>query len=804
MTAPVFANKGTALNGSTISQTAYGNGLWVAVGGAGRLAYTADNWTTKEVYVASPFTTAQTIHALAYGDGAWVIAGVAGVCASSTTAASGSWTTRTSGFDTSTILGVGHGNGVWILVGTSGKVARSTDLAAGFTIVSLPGSPTTQLNAVRYADGVWVIVGNTGSIWTSDDDGETWTARTSGFGTTHIKAVAHTAGTWVVVGNVNKIGHSANGTSWTQILGAHRGWDINGVAGGLNQFASVGNGGRYGYSTNGQLWDEEPDIGGLTTIQHAAYGDSLMSISYGTSVWTATVETLTATPTADIDVPVDVTVSGAAATMPQATILAAVAIITGAVAIATITADVSIEADARGRVGTMNLLDGLETYLPLDSFTLAGTLKRPTPDAHGEYAAFGYAVGGSDMPELNPTPLVSGSARFCLPDVAQSECSLRQVTVEAFPSIGEGDFSVSLWHYRTAKQSGDTSHPLIHNREDRPLSNGNFVRLYIRPIDGEYRLDLTLAGTTTLFSQGTQVLPGNEWVHYAIVRRNNEVRVFVNGVVDIDVTPPAGALGVAGATWQFGRWSQTSPSFSTTTWGWMDEIGIWLRALYDDEVDRLYASGAGIGYPFDTIADIAADVGVLTASRGLFDYRDVFSAQSPWRFRATVTGAPDSLSDIDVPISSWQATLNLGDSASFLQIVVPALPELISSIAARPNGMIVLRSEKTTPTEVSFIEEIARTPIGNMMLSRGASNASIVLNGYTNDIITGEGVRVLRNVMTESVFSGQRRMRAQFDPLVRPGVTVQFEATTMPAQWVSYYATGAGQAYMEIGERDNG
>ena len=109
---------------SAISSVAYGNGVWVAVGDAGRLRTSTDNavtWNTQ----TSNFGTS-IIVSVAYSNGVWVAGGSGGPLRTSTNDAV-TWNTRTTNFGTSTIFSVAYGNGVWVAGGGLGTLRTSTE-----------------------------------------------------------------------------------------------------------------------------------------------------------------------------------------------------------------------------------------------------------------------------------------------------------------------------------------------------------------------------------------------------------------------------------------------------------------------------------------------------------------------------------------------------------------------------------------------------------------------------------------------------------------------------------------------------
>jgi hypothetical protein len=133
-------------------------------------SYTTDGLTT--------FLTNSGIssNAATFGNGIYVLGNTSGAMRTSTSLNS-AWTTRTSGFGTSSINALTYGNGIYVAGGAGGTMTTSTDAVTWNAVTSNFG--TSAINALTYGNGVYVAVGAGGTITTSTD-ASTWTTRTSG------------------------------------------------------------------------------------------------------------------------------------------------------------------------------------------------------------------------------------------------------------------------------------------------------------------------------------------------------------------------------------------------------------------------------------------------------------------------------------------------------------------------------------------------------------------------------------------------------------------------------------------------
>ena len=176
------------------------------------------------------------------------------------------------------IYAMGAHPGTVIGAGSSGIIRKT----AGGRDAWLP-RPTTQTTNVWRAcfyaawlgtRGRWVLVGDGGSIATSDDDGDTWTARTSGT-TDKLNCVGGTAAGGLQIGTDNAGGvhlTSADGITWATVsdlasTGRLTGFAVNGTT-----FVFTGVSGKIAYSTNsGSTWTQKGSGVGATSFISCAY-----------------------------------------------------------------------------------------------------------------------------------------------------------------------------------------------------------------------------------------------------------------------------------------------------------------------------------------------------------------------------------------------------------------------------------------------------------------------------------------------------------------------------------------------------
>lgn len=287
------------------NSVAYGNGLWVAVGGNGgntsiKNVSTSTNGIT---WSGQNYAGINNISGVAYGknssgNGVWII------CGQSTIATSPNGTSWTACASTGGIGNPvrnvafgkdGAGADLWIAVGSNSQttIARSTDGGNTWAACATKGGINHTATSAAYGKngagaGLWVAVGYGGSAGSGNSiayssDGDTWypytNAQVDGF-TGQMNDVAYGkddlgAGLWVITGSATTsgymIGTSPDGINWTKRLvnapfSNNSGQSVAYGQDALGNWLWVaGNAGNaFAKSTNGTAWTSVTSNGGLT------------------------------------------------------------------------------------------------------------------------------------------------------------------------------------------------------------------------------------------------------------------------------------------------------------------------------------------------------------------------------------------------------------------------------------------------------------------------------------------------------------------------------------------------------------
>lgn len=169
-------------------------------------------------------------------------------------------------------------------------------------------------------------------------------------------------------------------------------------------------------------------------------------------------------------------------------------------------------------------------------------------------------------------------------------------------------------------------------------------------------------------------------------------------------------------------------------------------------------------------------------------------------YALVLTGAANGVSDVRLPMSSWQAT-NQRDRAVYLRAVVPAATDHLDEIDARSNGELVVyrgaRYEDGTTDEL----EMLRVPLEQATVDRGPRRETASLSGYgaPSPSRSPGTQRTLAGVRTLSTGNGTRS-RSDVDWLLRPGNTAVAEGELYEVDYINYYCTPTDE-YMDVGTR---
>ena len=214
----------------------------------------------------------------------------------------------------------------------------------------------------------------------------------------------------------------------------------------------------------------------------------------------------------------------------------------------------------------MALTDSLVSYYKLDSNSSDSVGSNNGTDTAISYANAG--IIGNDA-TLNGTSsrITSGTTGF---------------------PTGSSAGTISLWVKVAAQPSTSQMYLYMYGA----FSNNACRILYYGDSGGTKSIGF--AGYNADISYNTTLTTGS-WFHIVGVYDGTNSSLYLNGT--LVVGPTAKTFNTSsGSTAIFG----STPTPTSYLNGYLDEVGIWSRALTSTEITTLYNAGAGVQYPFTT------------------------------------------------------------------------------------------------------------------------------------------------------------------------------------------------------------
>lgn len=164
---------------------------------------------------------------------------------------------------------------------------------------------------------------------------------------------------------------------------------------------------------------------------------------------------------------------------------------------------------------------------------------------------------------------------------------------------------------------------------------------------------------------------------------------------------------------------------------------------------------------------------------------------------------------IDLPISSWQSTLQAGERSSYLQVVVPAADQYMDEVNFLTGPVfsdpaeIRVYEKRTYSDGLSREVEMGRVQLQEKSLQKGPQRSSLTLSGYgrLKFSASGSGGRLveLPGAQTVSVNNGIR-VRCEVDWRIKPGSAVWADGFAFVVSYINFYVN-ENQRFMDVGER---
>ena len=185
------------------------------------------------------------------------------------------------------------------------------------------------------------------------------------------------------------------------------------------------------------------------------------------------------------------------------------------------------------------------------------------------------SVGSNDGTDTNITYSSGKIGNGAVFNGSSSKINLSNITLT-------GDFTVSFWFQLPLSASSAWGSVIASSTSPTgAISIYNYVP-YVGLVG--------IVGTLVTATNYTYLTPG-VWSYITITRTGSDTKIYINGVQNGNIGTCVGTVtyDIIGYYAQYNSYLE----------GTLDELGIWNRALTQNEIKTLYQSGVGKTYPFN-------------------------------------------------------------------------------------------------------------------------------------------------------------------------------------------------------------
>lgn len=299
--------------------------------------------------------------------------------------------------------------------------------------------------------------------------------------------------------------------------------------------------------------------------------------------------------------------------------------------------------------------------------------------------------------------------------------------------LNRQDFTVDAWVYPTAYNGMED---IIVNREASATSLQTIqFEMGIRgPLDPVGTIPI---GNLAVFVSGLNGMPSNHngwtdtgaavplnrWSHVALAVEPGRVRVFLNGAKVSEFTGLTGVMPSMDAPFRIGARSQTFFGWEAERFdGRIDEVGVYKRALLNEEVASLFAAGAAGRCGADLRLAWEGVPGTLAAGESFLARLVVENPGNQPLSPVTLTNTiPAGWSVTALTTSVGTVTLNAGTITGEFGILAGgakvAVDMVIRADVAQDASLVARGYSQTTELSLSNNEAVARVVVAPLTLT---------------------------------------------------------------------------------------
>ena len=165
------------------------------------------------------------------------------------------------------------------------------------------------------------------------------------------------------------------------------------------------------------------------------------------------------------------------------------------------------------------------------------------------------------------------------------------ISVSSSPSLENisNTYSLSSWvNISSFNSSGPGHFPILDKSTTCPSTPGSSPFLFIgSDTTLGYHVQNIDCGVATMYGGSGQPSTLGQWEHVVAVYDSVDIKIFINGIL-MNTTPSSGVVTMNNADLTFGLATFAGLQYA---YGTLDDIGIWNRALTQQEITNLYNTG---------------------------------------------------------------------------------------------------------------------------------------------------------------------------------------------------------------------
>jgi len=208
------------------------------------------------------------------------------------------------------------------------------------------------------------------------------------------------------------------------------------------------------------------------------------------------------------------------------------------------------------------------------------------------------------------------------------------------------------------------------------------------------------------------------------------------------------------------------------------------------------------GYHIPFVAAFSSTTPVPIANVvGIYDFGPALENRPDYFILYRCYLSADGEETIELPLSSWQATLAAADANSYISLQVPSVALHGDAIATRAGGELTIKKGyRSSLTGAEFLETLFSSTMTGITMNEGGNSSTISIESLAAITWPEAKERSISNVTYRRIDpSGKVNLRDPVDILLHPGDTVATDEDSFVVGKLTIYVSVTGEQ-MEVAE----